>query len=299
MHYTGTIWRPPYEAASLLLEVTAGCTHHQCKFCTLYDELPFPFKMTPLETIEADLNEVRAQLDAGILPAMPRTFLVGANPFVLKAERLLAIAELIHTKLPHTQTIGCFSRVTDVTLKTDQELCALQKAGYDSITLGIETGDDAALTFMRKGYLAQDVLTQCQRLDAAGIHYNFFYLTGISGAGRGETGALATAELCDQLHPQIIGASMLTVYPNSALYQDIQAGLWQEESEHEKYRELQTLANHLHIPVIFAALGASNAIPIQGLLPRDRDKISAQLERILEQVDEAELRHYRQTLRHL
>lgn len=35
MHYTGTIWRPPYEAASLLLEVTAGCTHHKCKFCTL------------------------------------------------------------------------------------------------------------------------------------------------------------------------------------------------------------------------------------------------------------------------
>lgn len=26
MHYTGTIWRPPYEASSLLLEVTAGCT---------------------------------------------------------------------------------------------------------------------------------------------------------------------------------------------------------------------------------------------------------------------------------
>ena len=33
MHYTGTIWRPPYEASSLLLEVTAGCTHHKCKFC--------------------------------------------------------------------------------------------------------------------------------------------------------------------------------------------------------------------------------------------------------------------------
>lgn len=59
------------------------------------------------------------------------------------------------------------------------------------------------------------------------------------------------------------------------------------------------MANNLHIPVIFAALGASNAIPIQGLLPRDRSKISAQLERILEQVDEADLRHYRQTLRHL
>ena len=33
MHYTGTIWRPPYEAYSLLVQVTAGCTHHSCKFC--------------------------------------------------------------------------------------------------------------------------------------------------------------------------------------------------------------------------------------------------------------------------
>ncbi|MCI8569737.1 MAG: radical SAM protein, partial [Bacilli bacterium] len=41
MHYTGTVWRPPYEAGSLLLEVAAGCTHHRCKFCTLYSDLPF------------------------------------------------------------------------------------------------------------------------------------------------------------------------------------------------------------------------------------------------------------------
>ena len=47
MHYTGTIWRPPYEAGSLLLQVTAGCTHHKCKFCTLYADLPFPFRLSP------------------------------------------------------------------------------------------------------------------------------------------------------------------------------------------------------------------------------------------------------------
>lgn len=59
MHYTGTIWRPPYEADSLLLEVTAGCTHHKCKFCTLYSDLPFKFRMTPMEDIERDLLEVQ------------------------------------------------------------------------------------------------------------------------------------------------------------------------------------------------------------------------------------------------
>lgn len=51
MHYTGNVWRPPYEADSLILEATAGCTHRACKFCTLYDELPFEFKASELSTI--------------------------------------------------------------------------------------------------------------------------------------------------------------------------------------------------------------------------------------------------------
>ena len=62
MHFTGTIWRPPYEAASLLIQVTAGCTHHRCKFCTLYNDLPFPFRMSPLEEVEADLLEAQTAL---------------------------------------------------------------------------------------------------------------------------------------------------------------------------------------------------------------------------------------------
>lgn len=59
MHFHGTIWRPPYEAESLLLQATAGCTHHACKFCTLYENLPFRFRMSPLEEIEADLGEAQ------------------------------------------------------------------------------------------------------------------------------------------------------------------------------------------------------------------------------------------------
>ena len=55
MHFYGTIWRPPYEADSLLIQATAGCTHHACKFCTLYEDLPFRFRMSPLEEVEADL----------------------------------------------------------------------------------------------------------------------------------------------------------------------------------------------------------------------------------------------------
>ena len=129
MHYTGTIWRPPYEASSLLLEVTAGCTHHQCKFCTLYDDLPFKFRMTPMEDIEADLKEAKGQFRIWIGHKISRTFLTGANPFVLKASRLIEISDLIRRYFPTNQSIGCFSRITDITLKTDEELLQLKNAG--------------------------------------------------------------------------------------------------------------------------------------------------------------------------
>ncbi len=297
MHYTGTIWRPPYEASSLLLETTAGCTHHKCKFCTLYEDLPFHFKKSPLEDIEADLKEASSEIWKSNW--ISRTFLTGANPFVLKAPQLLEIAGLIQKYFPACKSIGCFSRITDITSKSDRELLELKAAGYTGLTIGIETGDDEALEFMKKGYLSKDILTQCSRLDKAGIDYYFFYLAGISGAGKGEKGAEITAGICNQLHPQIIGANMLTIYPNSELYAEIQKRNWQEETEIEKYQELKTLIESLDIPVWFGAMGASNPIQIQGMLPRDKEKVLSVLDEIIGTVSENELRSYRKNLRHL
>lgn len=299
MHYTGTIWRPPYETSSLLLEVTAGCTHHKCKFCTLYDDIPFKFRMSPLEDVEADLKEAKRQFRLWKQYKIYRTFLTGANPFVLKYNRLMTIADLIKKYFPENQTIGCFSRITDVALKTDTELQKLGAAGYDGLTIGIETGDDEALKFMNKGYTSVDIVEQCKRLDQAGISYNFFYLTGISGAGHGEEGARLTAEVCNQIHPKLVGANMLTIFPESELYQEIQKGNWKEESEIEKYKELRILVENLRIPVVFAAFGASNAIQMQGKLPDDKMKLLQIFDEIIESGNEEELRIYRKNLPHL
>lgn len=314
MHYTGTIWRPPYEASSMLIEATAGCTHHKCKFCTLYNDLPFNFKMTPIKDFESDLQELQMLSNDPIaklsykLRDTPkpdfsrRFFLTGANPFVLKSERLLEIASLTEKYFPSSgkyRSIGCFARITDIALKTDKQLEELAGAGYNGITIGVETGDNEALQFMNKGYSSEDIVTQCKRLDNVGISYNFFYLTGISGEGKGEKGANLTAEVFNMLRPKRVCANMLTVYPDSKLYDEIQNGSWQEESEIEKYRELRVLAGSLTIPVWFGALGASNPIPIQGTLPQDKEEILSVLDMIIKEAKEDELQKYRKNLRHL
>lgn len=145
MHYTGTIWRPPYEAYSLLIQVTAGCTHHSCKFCTLYEDLPFKFRMSPLEEVKSDLKEANHYYkDAD------RVFFTGANPFVLSVDKLKILAKMVHEYFPNCQSIGCFARITDVSQKSVKDLQELKDLGYDGITFGIETGDDEALVFMKR-----------------------------------------------------------------------------------------------------------------------------------------------------
>lgn len=227
MHYTGTIWRPPYEAASLLLEVT------------------------------------------------------------------------IQKYFPSVKSIGSFARITDIGLKLDVELLQLKSAGFDGLTIGMETADEAALQFMNKGYGQNDILVQCGRLGQAGISYKFFYLVGISGKDRGVEGAKMTAKVCNRLHPKLIGANMLTIYPDSELYREVRKGSWQPESELEKYMEMRMLIEHLAIEAEFAALGASNAVQLQGVLPKDKKRLLAVLDEVICGVDEKELEHYRNNLRHL
>lgn len=294
MHYTGTIWRPPYEAYSLLIQVTAGCTHHSCKFCTLYEDLPFKFKLSPFSEIEQDLAEASKYYHK-----VPRVFFTGANPFVLSTEKLKALAKMVKEYYPKYETIGCFARITDITPKTVEELRELRALGYDGITIGVETGDDEMLAFMNKGFQSKDTIEQCKKLEAANISYNFFYLTGISGAGRAEIGAKETAKVFNQLHPRIIESSMLTIYKNSELYEEIQKGNWREESEIEKLIELKTLIENLKITTRIVTDGASNLIQVRGNLPKDKEKLMKHLQYQISNVDESVLREYRVNLRHL
>lgn len=294
MNFTGTIWRPPYEAWSALLQVTAGCTHHKCKFCTLYEDIPFKFKSSSIEEIEADLKELQC-----FAPDATRLFLTGANPFVLKNEKLKQIAYIAKQYLRKLKSIGCFARITDITPKSMEELKQLRVCGYNGITIGVETGDDRALHFMHKGYSSADILEQCQKLDEAGLDYNFFYLAGIYGKDNSIQGVENTLKIFNRLNPKIIGTSMLTVYPESKLYEEIKNGNWAEESETEKYRELKELIQGLNIKTQFAALGASNALQLHGNLPTEKEKLIFEIDDFLNKHSEHDLMNYRKNLKSL
>ena len=81
MHFTGRTWRPPYEAHSVILQATSGCTYQQCAFCSLYKNERF--RMSPMEQFEQDLAEIKHYQ-----PYARRIFWTGANPFAMSYENL-------------------------------------------------------------------------------------------------------------------------------------------------------------------------------------------------------------------
>lgn len=292
LHFTGQVWRPPYEASSQLLQITSGCTWHRCKFCSLYHGTPF--RMSPISEVEEDLRVIRQWQ-----PRARRVYLTGANPFALSYNRLMDIAILLRKYLPHMESFGMFARVTDIAPKSVEELKNLRHMKLDSINIGMETAHDPTLERMDKGYRAADILAQLSKLDEAGIRYNLFYLNGLGGKGRGVESAEATAEVINRLHPCIVNIVSLTVFPESRLYQEVIDGTYEEEPEIERLVEMRTLVERLKIKVNILGHHVSNTVPVTGALPYDRAAILRELDNAIARFPEAELKDYRNRIWHL
>ncbi len=292
LHFTGQIWRPPYEASSQLLQVASGCTWHKCKFCSLYHGTPF--RMSPLSEVESDLKVIREWQ-----PRARRVYLTGANPFALSYNKLMDIAILLRKYLPEMVSFGMFARVTDIASKSVEELKNLRHMKMDNINIGMETAHNPTLERMNKGYQAADILEQLAKLDKAGIRYNVVYLNGLGGEGMGIESATVTAEVLNRLNPFIINIVSLTIFPESQLYQEFQKGTYIEEPEIERLIEVKTLISKLNIKTNILSNHISNTIPITGILPKDKAMILRELEKAIDEFPEQELKAYRNRVWHL
>ena len=292
MHFTGQVWRPPFEAHNALLQVTSGCMHHKCKFCSLYDGTPF--RMSPMNEVEEDLALLKQ-----VYPRAKRVFLTGANPLGLSQDKLIAIGVKIKEYLPYVTSIGGFARIADIKCKTQEEINELQALGYEAISFGTETGDDITLAYINKGNTAADIVDQLHKLDNAGISYNIVFINGLAGAGNGERHALESARIFNQVNPASINVVALTIFPECELYKEVLAGTYKPAGEIEKLFELKTFIENLTISTRINANTVSNTAPFVADIPKNREAIIKALQQTIDSIDERQLAAYRNSIRSL
>lgn len=291
MKYDDQIYRPPKEARSLLLQVTNGCTHNKCRFCGMYRNVKFG--MESLEQIESDIIEASRH---PFYRNSKRVFLLNGNPFVLKADRLIKIAELIHKYIPTVEVISMYASIKDIESKSDEELKAIKEAGISDLYIGVESGNQKALEFINKGNTVDEAVKEMKRLDQYGYYYYAMVLTGLMGEGveKAIENGKMTGEMLSKVNCRAIFPMSVTLVPGTELWEMTQRGEYKEATEYDRLVELKTLVENLN-PESTALLSSahnSNTMFIKGILPNDREKMLNEIKEIFEESTAEEMQSW-------
>lgn len=238
MHFTDPVYRNPYWPTYPLLQVTQGCTHNRCKFCTMYKGVMF--RPQPMELIESDLQEL-----AEFVPHAKTIQLLSANPLVMTYNKLKPILEKINEYLPEIEYIYASTRVSDLKNKTVEELENLKELGLREISLGVESGDDWTLNRVNKGYTSKDIIEQCGKLTDAGIDFWMSFLNGVAGREHSMDHAINSAKIFSHCNPMLVGTGGLTLFEGTPLLEEAQKGEFTPLNEKEMLIELKTFVEHL------------------------------------------------------
>lgn len=289
MNYEGQICRPPMERASYMLPVAVGCSYNACTFCTLFKHLQY--RQLPKEQIEQEMIRVR---DAG---GNPKTIFLGdGNAFGLDTQHLLWILERIHHYFPGCEAVNMDATVTNISQKSDEELKTLYDAGVRNLYLGIESGLDDVLAFMKKDHDLQQAYTQIARIQKVGMIFNAHMMTGIAGKGRGLENAQATAEFFNRTKPHKVINFSVFHHKRAPLFRDIEAGRYETADEQENLHEERRFMELIEVPgMVYDAFHDTLELRFRGTFPQDREKMLAQVDKAIAHWDQqpSELHFFR------
>ena len=215
------IYRPPFEASSVLIEVTRGCSHNSCSFCTMYRGVNFG-------RVSSEYIDEQLSYYSEYEPDAERVFLENGDAFCLDADSLADIARRVRESLPKVGTISMYASVRNIASKSDQDLRRIREAGINEMNIGVESGLDEALRSMNKGYDAAQSLRELTRLRDAGFDYFANVIFGCAGAGNGILNAEKTAELMNRTQPALIFTGTIHAEEGCPLYEDMRSGSFTE-----------------------------------------------------------------------
>ena len=173
MRYEGSLYRPPSEAYSYILQVTIGCSHNRCTFCNMY--MDKQFRIRPLGDVLEDLVMARRAYRR-----VQRIFLADGDALIVKTSDLRAILGTIKNLFPECERVTSYASARDLLLKSTEELEELHALGLDMIYLGLESGSEKVLRDINKGVTVEETVEGALKAKASGIKLSVTEITGLA-----------------------------------------------------------------------------------------------------------------------
>lgn len=271
------LYRPPGEWKSYLLQVTMGCTHNGCTFCSMYKNKKF--KLRDVEEVLEDID--MAKMHYGELT---RVFLCDGDAIILKTEDMLRILEKLYKTFPMLEKVTTYAGPRSTLTKSVEELTTLRKAGLSRAYIGVESGSDKVLSDVNKGVTAAEMLQAGQNLVEAGIDLWTIVIMGLTGKnGDWEEHILSTAKMINEMKPRHLSCMTFSPEKGTPLGDAVFTGKFEMSTPEQIMEENKLLIEHLNVnPLHFTSNHASNYLPLKGGLPEDREKFLTLIDQALD-----------------
>ena len=275
MHYSGSVYRPPSEAHSLIVQCTLGCSHNKCAFCIMYKEKHF--SINPIEQVLGDLAEAREAYRF-----IDRIFLADGDALILPMDYLLTVLDYIRDHFPECERVSAYASTKALMRKSDDELKALREHGLALIYVGLESGSEELLAKYDKGVTAEEIILHSLRAKEAGMTLSVTAINGMGGKEQSEQHALATAAALSRIKADYVAMLTLRVYTGTPLHDWIERGELTMLGPLELAAENRLILQHIDSEgSVFRSNHASNYLPLKGTLNRDREALIQQIDKAL------------------
>jgi radical SAM superfamily enzyme YgiQ (UPF0313 family) len=273
LRYVGNVFRPPSEADSLLIQATIGCSHNRCSFCAMYRDKTFRVRK-----VGDVLQDVTLALDHHG-PGVRRAFLCDGNALILPMPYLRVVLARLREAFPELQRVGVYANARDIEHKSDAELRELAGMGLSIFYIGLESGSDRILQMVNKDATAAEMVAAVQKAQAAGMKSSVIYLLGLGGKKLWRENAVESAKAVSEMNPNYLSALTVTVIPGTPLAAEMKAGRFELPSPEEFALELRLFLESVDVrATVFRSNHASNYVPLGGRLPKDKDRMIAELD---------------------
>jgi radical SAM superfamily enzyme YgiQ (UPF0313 family) len=276
LDYVGQIIRPPSEANSIILQVTLGCSNNRCTFCPTYLDKRFGIK--DRATVEADLEKA-----ARLYPNTKRLFVADGDAVIMPMKHWEWLLPAIKEKLPNVERIGAYATGKAIRKKTDEELQWLYDNGLGIIYLGVESGDDETLTYIKKDSDAAQLIDAGQRARAIGFKLSVTVLLGIAPENKSLQHARATGQLLTAMDPNYVGALTVMLVEGTEMAAAYDRGEHTLPDQWGMLAELREMLAHTTLTRgLFMSNHASNYLPLKVRMPTQKEKALKQIDQALE-----------------
>lgn len=174
-------------------------------------------------------------------------FLQDADSLIIRSSKLEHMIKYLKEIFPSIERVTSYARAKTLYKRNKEDLLILKEAGLKRLHVGLESGDDSVLKYVKKGVTGEEHIEAGRKAKEVGFELSEYVMLGLGGRDMWEQHAMNTAKVLNEINPDFIRMRPLVPRHNTPLFEAYKRGEFKLTSPHERLEELRLFIANLEV----------------------------------------------------